>query len=487
MDFVIRNAELFQLGRREWQAADVVVSRGQINRILPASSKLSFTGRKTNSKLDMAHSKLDIADEIEAAGCALLMGLHDHHIHLLSLAESLRSLKVGPPEVATREEFYQAFLSPKAGLASGKDWIRAVGYHESVAGELDQEALDAIASNHPIRVQHSSGAMWMFNSLAMELLGLTQDTSGAEVGADGKPTGRFFGSDEFLRLDALEQTGAANRIGQVGALLAGFGVTGITDATPEYGAEEVAFFSQAVSGGELPQRLTLMVPEGSEHVNPGPYKIILSDHSLPSFDHLAEKISSAHGSGRSAAVHSVTRASLALLVAVLDEVGSVAGDRVEHASVVPPELMEGLLRHNVRVVTQPNFVAERGDRYLAEVESDDIDWLYRCRGLQEAGLRVAGSTDAPFGSPNPWQAIWAAVTRRTQFGGVVLGAAERVKSEQALALFLSHLDDPGGVPRQVKPGEPADLCLLEAPWREVAAAMPENPVRATWVGGEWVV
>ena len=138
----------------------------------------------------------------------------------------------------------------------------------------------------------------------------------------------------------------------------------------------------------------------------------------------------------------------------------------------------------MRVVVQPHFIAERGDRYLKEVEGDDLPWLYRCQGFLEAGLQVAGGTDAPFGKPNPWLAMWAAVKRETQHGGQVISLQEKISAVQARDLFLSPPDDPGGKPRRVSEGMAADLCLLHEPWGEIARSMPENPVRAVWIGGE---
>ena len=43
-------------------------------------------------------------------------------------------------------------------------WLRGVAYHESVAGPLDRDRLDAWVADRPLRVQHRSGALWMLNS-----------------------------------------------------------------------------------------------------------------------------------------------------------------------------------------------------------------------------------------------------------------------------------------------------------------------------------
>ena len=45
---------------------------------------------------------------LDAAGGALLPGLHDHHLHLLALAAAERSVRCGPPELRDREALARA-------------------------------------------------------------------------------------------------------------------------------------------------------------------------------------------------------------------------------------------------------------------------------------------------------------------------------------------------------------------------------------------
>jgi predicted amidohydrolase YtcJ len=173
------------------------------------------------------------------------------------------------------------------------------------------------------------------------------------------------------------------------------------------------------------------------------------------------------------AVHCVTRLQLVATAAALAEAGPRAGDRIEHAGVVPPELRPELCRLGVTVVTQPNFVSERGDAYLREVDTDDVALLYPCASLQAAGIAVAAGTDAPFGDPDPWAAMRAAVHRRTP-AGAVLGDDERIDAQAALDLFLGHPDRPG-TRRRIARGAPADLCVLDRPLDAVYAALAADP------------
>src|SRR5699024_11148520 len=124
------------------------------------------------------------------------------------------------------------------------------------------------------------------------------------------------------------------------------------------------------------------------------------------------RVAAAHDAGRSVAVHCVTPVQLVLALSA----GLDARDRIEHASLVPDELIPLLVAAGPTVVTQPGLVHTRGDRYLRDVPADEHDALYRLASLQRAGIRVAASSDAPYGSPGPWLSIHAAVRRQTAGG-----------------------------------------------------------------------
>jgi predicted amidohydrolase YtcJ len=364
--------------------------------------------------------------------------------------------------------------------------VRGFAYHESVAGPLDRWKLDAWLPDRPVRIQHRTGALWIVSSRGLAELGpLAADEPGVERDAHGTPTGRLFRADALLRerLQSEQPDLAA-----VGARLAALGVTGVCDASAHNAASEAALFARAAASGALPQRLLLM---GSEALPAGPHggraehgalKILLDDIQLPELDGLAARVRTGHVAGRSVAFHCVTRAQLFLALAALEEAGARPGDRVEHASVAPPEALPRLAALGATVVTQPGFVHERGDLYLREVSEADRPWLYRLRGFDAAGVKLAAGTDAPYGSPDPWLAMRCAVERRTR-GGAPLGEEEAVAPERALALFTTPLEAPGGSPRDVAVGAPADLCLLHVPWREARKQLSSALVAATWIAG----
>ena len=392
---------------------------------------------------------------LDAGGGTVLPGLHDHHVHLHSAAAALDSLSVGPPAVRTRDQLAHALSNAVPGPDG---WIRAVGYHESVAGELDRTVLDAVRAHVPVRVQHRSGALWMLNSAGL-----------GRVGLAGHPDGRLRSADPWSKALQRRETDLA----ELGRRITATGVTGVTDATPDLDVEGLVSLMMAHRSGEFRPAVRVLVPG----------KKILHDDRLD-LDALTQWIGDRHRSGQPVAVHCMTAAQLVVTIAALRAAGSHPLDRIEHAAVVPDDNLTDLAELGVTVVTQPNFVAERGDQYLAEVPEHEQAQLWRVASLLNANIPVALSTDMPFGDGDPWATMRAAVSRTTR-SGAVLNADECVSARMALTMFLGWSDRPDR-PRTVEIGEPGDLCVLSEPPAAVLAELDAGLVAATLIRGELV-
>jgi len=383
---------------------------------------------------------------LDAALGAVIPGLHDHHAHVYSAAAEHNSLRVGPDQARDTDELRKLFT----GAVPGADgWIRAVGYHEQVAGPLDRDRLDAVAPAVPVRVQHRSGVLWTLNSAGLAAIGRPDHPDGILRSADST------WAEVLPRRDT--------EIGSYAERLARYGVTAVTDATPD--------LSERPRG--LPQRLHVLAPG----------KKILHDEALD-LDGLVTWIGERHAEDVPVAVHCVTAAQLVVTIAALRTTGMLPGDRIEHAAMVPDDCVGDLAELGVTVVTQPNFVAERGDTYRRDVDAADHHQLWRVATLLTAGVRVALSTDAPFGDADPWAVMRAAVHRRTPHG-FVLNPAERIPPRTALELFFGTAQDPAH-PRRVDVGQPGDLCVLAAPPRQVVETLDADLVAATIIGGSVV-
>ncbi len=412
---------------------------------------------------------------IEAGGGLLIPGLHDHHVHVAATAAAMGSVRCGPPGVEDA-----VGLAAVLGQA-GEGWLRGIGYHECVTGALiDREWLDAVAPHRPVRVQHRTGRMWVFNSAGLEVL-LAGGV--APPGLDVR-TGQLFDDDGFVR---RVLGGTPPSFAAVGTAYARFGVTGVTEMSPGNDDATAAWFAREHESGALPQRVVLagqLALSQISGVTRGPFKIHLHEAQLPEFDAVVGSIQAAHRQGRVAAVHCVTLAELVFTLAALREAGVMPGDRIEHASVTPDEQLREIAALGLAVVVQPNFVAERGDAYLADIPPEDWPYLYRLRAFREAGVVMAGGSDTPFGAADPWAAMAAAVSRRTR-GGQMLGAEEALTPEEALALFLADPVELGRM-RYIAVGSPADLCLLAKPWQEAREFLSADLVRTTLIDGRIV-
>jgi len=419
---------------------------------------------------------------LDAAGGTLLPGLHDHHIHLAGLAARHSSVWCGPPAVTNRDELAACLRTP------GEGWIRGIGYHQSVMDGLPSARdLDELVPDRPLRIQHRSGRMWLLNSAALDaLLGLPAPPPGLERDATGY-TGRLFDEDRWLR-EALGSV--PPDLAGISRELASCGITGVTDMSVGNDPAMAAHFKAQIETGALAQHLhlagTLDLAEASESGSwrLGPAKLHLHEAALPPFDHAVAFIRAAHEQQRATAIHCVSEVELVFALAALEEAGSSRGDRIEHASVATPELVERMAALGLWACAQPHFVAERGDQYLADVETRHHGDLYRLRMLQDAAIPLAAGSDAPFGSADPWEAIAAAQSRRTA-SGQAIGPGEALDAGAALSLYLAAPDD-FTKQRRIEVGAPADLCLLSRPWGEAGPMPTSADVAATIISGRLV-
>ncbi|WP_375398160.1 amidohydrolase family protein [uncultured Sphingomonas sp.] len=454
---LIRDAEL-EDGRR----ADVRIERGRIAAIgmLPPIAGETVTA---------------------AHGGLLLPGLHDHHIHVAATAAALASVRCGPPDVNDAARLAAVLGVPGAG------WLRGVGYHESVAGMLDAATLDRIAPTRPIRVQHRGGRMWFLNSAALDTLLTGRASPPGMERRGGRFTGRLFDEDSWLKTALAD---VPPGFGAVGAMLARAGVTGLTEISPANDAAIARHFIAERASRRLPQkvllagRLDLAAADMADGVRLGPVKLHLHDADLPLFDEAVALIRAAHDRGRAVAIHCATEVELVFALAALDEGAAAPGDRIEHASIAPDTAVAEIARLKLAVVSQPHFIAERGDAYRVDVAAPDQPLLYRLRAFLAAGVPLAGGSDAPFGGIDPWAAMAAAMARHTR-SGATIGPDEALSPEQALDLYLR---DPVALDRRrrVAVGEPADLCLLDRGWQRARGDLASVVVQRCWIDGRQV-
>ncbi|KAA1394301.1 amidohydrolase family protein [Aeromicrobium ginsengisoli] len=385
---------------------------------------------------------------VDGAGGALLPGLADHHVHVLAMAAARASIDLAG-----------ATDLDHAPAPEGSGWLRVVG----AGSELTRHDIDRHWGDRPVRVQHRSGALWTLSTAAVEVLakGLAETE---------RESGQLWRADRRLgHLLAEVDDGLDAHLADVGRDLAARGVTHLTDATPDLDARGLERIVSAV-----PQHVLSMAESGG-----GPRKIVLPDHTAIDFDEFRATVRACHGQGRPVAVHAVTATALAVAIAAFDEVGTLSGDRIEHAAICEDAAAERLAELGLTVVTQPTVFARHGAKFRQESAPAERPALWRHAGLLARGIRVVVSSDAPYGDPDPARTLHACATRPD----------EGVRADVVLESYLLEPNRLEAAVRTVAPGAEASLCLLEVPIRHALAAVETGGslgVRATFISGKCV-
>lgn len=424
---------------------------------------------------------------IDGEGHALLAGLRDHHLHLWSAAAAMHSVACDPSRIRSSADLAHALNTAASAMAPGVA-LRGIGWHESVmdAGdELDRDWLDRHGPARPVRIQHRSGRLWIFNSAMLDQLGAQVGAAPGFEQCNGRLTGRLLDGDAWLRARHADRRPDLTALSRQ---LAAFGVVGVTDTTPDNRRDELSHYSIASARGELLQQLRVMGDASLdhaevEHLQVGEAKFHLHEHALPPFEDLVAAIRDRHRAGRTAAFHATSRIELIYALSALDAAGTSGRDRIEHAGVAPPEVLSTMQRLGVTVISQPHFILEKGAQYRREVDPDDQPWLYRLDAFRQSGIGLAAGSDAPFGGLSPWRSMQSAVDRR-DMEGVTLGAGEALSPEQALALYTGSLDAPATPAPPIAAGRCADLCLIDRSWREARTALAQVRVRLCVSAGQ---
>jgi hypothetical protein len=163
-----------------------------------------------------------------------------------------------------------------------------------------------------------------------------------------------------------------------------------------------------------------------------------------------------------------------------------------HAQFVDPEDIPRFSKLHVIAVLQLLWATT--NPYTVEEVKPYVDpaiyrWMYPARSILDAGGEIAGASDWPVSSPNPFLAIYVAEMRSGETGGV-LDPAQRMPREAMLyaytrnaAQVLNQLDEIGSL----APGKRADLVLIDRDVLTVSAAdLKKAAVVWTMFGGKIV-
>ena len=482
-DLILTNARVLTMDQRSPSAEAVAVKDGRVQRV----------GRIS----DLGALKSDGARVIDCANGTLMPGFHDAHLHLLAYAASLLAVDCRPSSVNSIGDIVHR-IGDRASRTPIGEWIRATGYDETLLRNRrhpTRRDLDGATSLHPVRLDHRSGHASVLNTMALERVGIGDSFSeprGATIEREldtGSPSGLLLEMQDHLesRASAYSPEEIETSVKVASNTLLEYGITSVQDATHHNSVSRWDFLGNLHNSIRDMPRITLMpgyrhLPgflerglnfcSGDPRLRIGHVKIMVTASSgslVPNKSELTLMVSGCVESGFPVAVHAVeaevvrSAAEAILAMPVSDNVAAL--HRIEHGSECPPDVLDVLAQSSAKVVTQPSFVYQNGDRYLSTVGKGILPHLYSVGSFMERGIDVAFGSDAPFGDPDPMHGIFSAVERKTASGSV-LAANERVDVLDALESYTAASARVSGIAiaswvGTIKPGMYADMILFE--------------------------
>jgi len=358
-------------------------------------------------------------------------GFADHHLHLLAMAAARCSVDADQPSLPLVLDA----IARAASEAAPQAWIRAVGYDDALVEERRHPSrfeLDAAAGGRPTVLHHRTGHVAVLSSAALATLGIEDHPDGVLVDRH----------DLLARVPPLLAGALLGSLDQVLADLASRGIVAATDATHTNDRKTLELLDrsheiavQAMVGWDRLDRLAYgerlgSVVVGAAKIMPGPGGGALTAAGK-SVD-LGVAVTTAHRAGFPAAIHVMDIDTLAEALDALARSSPPAGtrDRIEHCSLALPEQLDALAQLSVDVVTQPSFVNRRAAKYREQLSAVEQGWLWPLASLQQRGITVRYSSDAPVAPARP--ADWlAAATRRELNSGEEVGWVGALMSSAA--------------------------------------------------------
>ena len=474
---------------------------------------------------------------IDATGRFVVPGFIDSHVHFLGGGFKLSSVQLRDAD--TPEEFARrigefAKTVPEGAWITGGDWD-----HQLWGGELPHRAMvDELTPAHPVWVNRLDGHMALANSLALELAGVTRDTTDVAGGTierdgNGDPTGVLKDNAMDLVFAVLPPPDDAAYDRALEAATSHLAAQGVTSVHHMGSWDTLAVLQRARDHVTLTTRVYAAVPladwerlrdEVAEHgrgdawlrygVLKGFVDGSLGSHTaafhapfddkpsdrgffINTEEDLETWISGADAAGLHVVVHAIGDRANEKLLDIFERVARGHGSRdrrfrIEHAQHLRPEDIPRFAELGVIASMQPYHAIDDGrwaERYIGPIR---IQTTYAFQSLLNAGATLAFGSDWTVAPATPVEGIYAAVTRRTLDDANPDGwvPEEEISVEEALVAYTrngayaSHEENEKGM---LKRGFLADLAVLDSDLTRISPEEIQSAeVVMTIVGGEIV-
>ena len=240
-------------------AADLILKNANIltcDPRLPRAGALAVLGERilavgTTSEITALSSSETRV--IDGRGKTIVPGFNDAHCHFFSGLRKMMSLDLSPQAVNSISDI-QAALRRKVHYVPKGTWISGTDYNEFYLAEKRHPTrldLDVAAPDHPVILTHRSLHACILNSLAMQKIGIDNETPEPEGGLierdleSGLPNGILYEMLPWVQKRIKSPLSAAEYewgCRELDHLLLARGITSFTDATVTNDAAQIAAF-----------------------------------------------------------------------------------------------------------------------------------------------------------------------------------------------------------------------------------------------------
>lgn len=514
--------------------------RRTVEALITAGEKVLFAGKE-----EKAHTLAEILNGkvIDLEGDTILPGFIDSHLHLDSLGKHLNSLDLRDTEsIGQLQHKLKEFARE-----SEKEWILGRGWDQE---RFEEERwptrwdLDDVVRDRPILLIRVCGHVAVLNTKAMKITGLLDEESSQvlrneEGVAIGVITEAMVGRarekvNENLTLHDYRKflKDAMSHAASQGVTTVGFVSCGTTsfEALEEMTKEEIKTRIRLyLNPGEREpnseemyantkileflKQLGLRGVFGKERVKVQGIKV-LADGSLggrtawlseayadapetQGFPNLRKErlrtiAKKTDALNLQLAVHGIGDKTIDMILDTYEELenAKALSHRIEHASVLRGDQIERASDLGVAVSVQPRFIIS--DFWsVKRLGAERAHFLYPFKTMRKANIPMGFGTDAPVEELNPWETIYAAITRGKNEGVTLhdLSKDEKLSLEEALHCYTegsAEIMGTGGL-GSLKEGYYADLIITdEDPFAVDENSLKDIDIKATYVGGKQV-
>lgn len=520
--------------------------------LLIDNDRIVCTGT-TDEILTVAGTKSAVTD---LAGRTLMPGIIDTHFH--PILAGLIGDELDSAMVSTRPEFCSSIpelLDRLRAIAATKkpgEWISTMGYETFVFPEHRDptiEELDAIAPENPVHCMCGGGHTCMYNSKALEYLGVytAEDAKKypkdeVEV-KDGKLTGLVRGHTHFRLWGMVDYPSAAQERAAMKSHQYAIerGVTSIHDAgeldRPSYHIMQKlcrdgkfklrdymmlhSIFGKPFSleDNDHWMKLGLMSGLGDEHFRIGSCKFMIDggsgipscytrepfshDPSLPrekgwEREEVAEYIQKIEDAECQATAHAIGDGAIEFMVEGYEKAFANAPDkeafrarrhRIEHCTVTDEDLVKRMAPMNICPSVNVGMIAYQGANYAKCYGPERNKYICPIRTMLDNGIRCSFQSDYPSG-PSGVVLLDAAVNRYDRTTETQCDRTQAVTLMEAIRCATingAYASYEENVKGSLEPGKYADLIILSDNIQDLdPMALNTVEVDETIIGGETV-